>query len=309
MAGLTDYLQTLQGFLRDEDQKLLNPENLIRYINRARRMIAQSAQCIRIMPPYSGQVTTITVTNGGSGYSANPTVTVSAPDFPTAATLFPNGAQATATALVTGGVITSIQVTFGGDGYLVPTVTITDSTGTGATATAGISPVFATVQGQEIYNFADIPLGDYPGVGGIYNIIDLNIIFANWQYAMLRYPLSIYMARIRQFPRQYQYVPAVYAQQGQGTSGSIRMYPQPNGVYPLLADCICAPSDLLTNDSPEAIPDPWTDAVPLLAAHLAYNELQNFNASRWYLELYDEFLKRYSAGARPGYAANPYGRL
>src|SRR5687768_13154158 len=48
--------------------------------------------------------------------------------------------QATATATVTSGFVTSLTVTDGGNGYLTPpTVTITDNTGSGATATAQVS--------------------------------------------------------------------------------------------------------------------------------------------------------------------------
>jgi hypothetical protein len=80
-------------------------------------------------------VSSITVTNGGSGYTA-PVVTISAPadSVQEGGGLYP---PATATANLTGGVITSITVTYNGTQYTsVPTVTITDPTGTGATATA-----------------------------------------------------------------------------------------------------------------------------------------------------------------------------
>jgi hypothetical protein len=80
-------------------------------------------------PTASLSVSTITVTNGGSGYTA-PTVTV-------------NGTGgATATATVSGGVITGISVTNQGAGYpTVPSVTITDAAGTGATAVAAVTAV------------------------------------------------------------------------------------------------------------------------------------------------------------------------
>lgn len=73
----------------------------------------------------------VQMTAGGSGYSAAPTVTFIGGGAST---------QATATAVVAGGVITGITVTNPGVGYTsAPTVTITDPTGTGAAAVTSIN--------------------------------------------------------------------------------------------------------------------------------------------------------------------------
>lgn len=79
--------------------------------------------------PY-GAVTSVTVTNGGSGYTSAPTVSfVSA-----------TGLNATATATISGGHVTAINVTNGGFRYqTAPTVTITGGGGAGALATATIA--------------------------------------------------------------------------------------------------------------------------------------------------------------------------
>ena len=91
-------------------------------------------------------LSTVTVTAGGSGYSATPTVTVSAPES--------GNTGATASATVLGGVITAITVTFGGVGYTsAPTITITDSTGTGATATSTL-----TTEWEYAGQFENIPV-------------------------------------------------------------------------------------------------------------------------------------------------------
>ena len=83
----------------------------------------------------SGAITSITVTNQGSGYSSTnlPNVTIAPPAS--------GGVQATATAIVTGGVITGITITNAGSGYSSaspPAITIDPPlvTGTRATATA-----------------------------------------------------------------------------------------------------------------------------------------------------------------------------
>lgn len=80
------------------------------------------------------QVTSINITNGGVGYTSQPTVTISAPANVS------DAIQATAgVATIVGGVITAIEVGNPGRGYFTaPTVTISGGGGTGATATVTI---------------------------------------------------------------------------------------------------------------------------------------------------------------------------
>lgn len=80
------------------------------------------------------KVSSVAVTNGGSGYSNNPVVVFSAPPDVEGAV------RATAgNVTVQGGVITAIEVAESGRGYTSPpTITITDSTGTLARAEARI---------------------------------------------------------------------------------------------------------------------------------------------------------------------------
>ena len=89
--------------------------------------------------PASLPVTSITVTAGGTGYSATTTVSIAAPGCVAPC------ATATAAPTIVGGVITAITVINGGSGYAAaPLVTITDptSTGTGANATANLTATY-----------------------------------------------------------------------------------------------------------------------------------------------------------------------
>ena len=79
----------------------------------------------------SPNVGSVSVTNGGSGYTSVPTVTFTAGRG--------GGAGLTGTAVVTGGVVTGINVTNPGSGYVFPpTVTISGGGGSGTTATASL---------------------------------------------------------------------------------------------------------------------------------------------------------------------------
>ena len=304
---LFQYMKFTQKFIRDTEQALINPGDIIDYVNRARREVAMRAQCVRVLPLDQGAVTNITIVNGGTGYTA-PTINITEPDFPGGEALFPLGTQATAAATVIDGVITNIDVTYGGSGYFQPQVFITDATGRGATAFATISPVMKTKNGQEIYSFKDIPIDSFPGVREVIAVKSISIIYANYRYSLPMYSFSVYQAMIRQYPGQYYYVPTMSAQRGQGSAGSLYLYPLPSQEYQLELDCFCWPQDLETDQDVEAIPDPWTEAVPYLAAHYCYLELQNLNAANYYRKMFDEMMPRYRAGAEPGRMTNPYGR-
>ena len=82
------------------------------------------------------RVDNITVTDGGSGYTSDPTVTISGG----------NGSGATATPSIVGGILKQVFVTNGGTGYTsTPTVTISSGGGSGATAEAQINKIDWTV--------------------------------------------------------------------------------------------------------------------------------------------------------------------
>jgi hypothetical protein len=236
-----------------------------------------------------------------------PIVAVTAPDFPSGQLPYPNGLQATAFPTVINGQITQIDPVVGGAGYFQPTVTITDSTGTGAEASAIVRQINLLNQGQEKYNFSDIDLSGNPGCKSVYAVRGLSIIYSGYRYS-LEYMAWTRYQTIRAYPYQYSYVPAIYSQYGQGANGTFFCYPLPSQSLQAELDCQVLPADLIDDLSPEAIPEPWTDAVPYMAAHLAFLELGNFNMAKAYLDLYEKRALSYSQFTRIGRGVNPYGR-
>lgn len=106
-----------------------------------------------------GGVSTVNITNGGSGYT-------------TASVAFSGGGGtgAAATATLTGGVVTSITVTSTGSGYTsAPTVSISGD-GTGATATSTVTPqvsgVTSITVGTAGSGYATAPVVTITGGGG-----------------------------------------------------------------------------------------------------------------------------------------------
>jgi len=305
---LFQYMEDTSRLIHDQRQQFINPQDLLIYVNKARREVARRSQCVRYLTPISGSVVSISVTASGSGYSS-PVVVISPPDSPSSAAVTPLGTQATATAALSGGGIASMSVTNGGSGYFDPIVSIVDSTGSGAAAVASVSPyVNSLYQGQEQYPFSDVVFSQ-AGIQSILEVKSVAIIYSNFRYAIPIYSFSTYQSMIRQYPFQYEYVPTFGAQLGRGAAGVLFLYPIPSQTYQMEWDCLCEPSDLNLDSDPDVIPDPWTDAVPFFAAYLAYLELQNFNAARGMKAEFDSFMKTYSSATQSGRIINPYGRF
>jgi hypothetical protein len=307
MASLNTYLKQVQRFTRDANQLLLNPEDLTDYINQARREVAMRAQAIRVLTPVSGAIVSGQIFNGGTGYT-NPSAIISPPDSPSGALPFPNGAQATALVTQSGGMINNVEIVFGGAGYFLPTITITDPSGSGAEIKLTTTINNALAQGQEVYEFKNIDVSQFPGVKSVYNVRSISVIYSSYRYSLPVYSFSTYQAMIRQYVAgTYQYVPSFASQLGRGASGSLYLYPLPSQEYQLEFDCMCLPADLTTDDDYEAIPDPWTDAVSYFAGHLAFMELQNMASARGMLELFDMRMQRFGGYVQPGRVSNPNG--
>lgn len=307
MAVLSDYTKMVKSFLRDRGDRLLQLDDIEIYVNRARRDLALKTQCIRRIPPIAGSIVDFIIDYPGQNYT-NPVVVITPPDFPTGTKTFPAGAQAIGIAQQLSGHLSQVSVVFGGSGYFQPSVSIVDPTGTGADVRAIVEPLNVTRFNQEIYEFTDFPMDTFPGVGTPFHIFSIAMIYNGYRYTLIQYPFTVYQGFVRNYPQQYQYVPTIYSQYGQGAAGSVYMYPLPSMTYQFEADCLCLPLALVDDGSYEALPEPWQDAVPYFAAHLCYMELQNFNYARGILELYKEQTSRYSAGTRPRYLGNMYGR-
>ena len=304
---LMDYSRQVRRFLHDPKMIHLDEPDIHSYINRARREVALRSQSIRRVPPISGSIYRIDVLLPGAGYT-NPNVVIAPPDSPDGMRPTPAGGEAMALANQIGGLISNVSVSYGGAGYFQPTAVITDPTGDGAVLNCITVPLSLLQPFQETYAFADMPVSQFPGVKSVFAVLDVSVIYSNYRYSLSYYAFSVYQAMIRQFPRQYYYVPTMYTQFQQGAQGSLLMYPLPSQQFQIEFDCLCLPTDMVYGDDFEPIPEPFTDAVPYLAACLCYQELQNANMARYYQEQYDNYVHRYAAYSRPGRTNNPYGR-
>lgn len=87
--------------------------------------------------------------------------------------------------------------------------------------------------------------------------------------------------------------PGEWSQYGDGEGGSVYIGPAPDQAYTVSADCICVPVPLVDDSTPEAIPAPWTIAVPYYAAYLALLAAQagaRVQDAQRMLQLYNLFM-------------------
>jgi hypothetical protein len=306
---LFDYLKQVRRMTNDQRVGMLDEGNLTEYVNRARREVAMRTFAIRVLTPVSGAVVSVTMIQQGVGYTANAVAVITPPDFPSGFAPKPNGDQALAIPIVQDGQIVACDISYGGSGYYQPQITFNDLHGVGASAQLNVSPINIMSEGQEVYPFSSIDLSASPGVASIIAVKSVSVLYANWRYSLACPSFSSYQAALRSFPFQYKYVPFYMAQYGRGTKGSFFMYPQPSGPWQMEWDTFCLPSDLEDDQSVEALPEPFTDAVPFMATYFAYLQLQNLNAAKFYDQEFSKWLNRHAVATLPGRVSNPYGRL
>lgn len=281
MPTLSEYITQTQQLIHDQSFQTISRTDMISYINRARSRTAQDAQCCRLLVSGQGPITTITVTNGGLGYTS-PTIIITGG----------MGTGATATATIgLGGAITAITVTNPGSNYSPPlTVQITDATGVGATATAQqAANLLQTVVGQEVYTYASVnPLvAATPGYLRILDVFDIAVTWGGMKPAISQ----VTFGEIQAYYRSYA-VPTLgqvykWAKYGQGVNGSLYLWQIPSTAMAMDWDCICLPADLTgAVDEVDAVPDPFSDAVQYYAARLCYFNSQRYQDAGLMIEEY-----------------------
>lgn len=150
-----------------------------------------------------------------------------------------------------------------------------------------------TTSGIRSYNLSSLTLSPSSGIGGAFNINQLQ--------SQIGVGGNLWMR-----PRQYQWFflyrlsavvpntgrPVEWSVQNQGITGNFVVDPIPDGAYTLSADVFCYPTDLAANSDPEALPYPWTDAVPYFAAYLALLSAQRRDDADKMFERYQLFENR-----------------
>src|SRR5215472_11839686 len=311
--ALLGYQQETQRLLHDPNAQAYSLADLTVYINIARNQIAIEGECVRALLS-GGTITSLAITNGGSGYTAPATVTFTGP-----------GAQAFATAQVSGGAINAVTLQSGGWAWIpasATTITVSDGAGTGAILTPTIDNSATTVTGLEVLQFSTLSAllaawntaPNPPQQGATFGASQVIKVFSvacnqagTYKPMLTQKTWSEFQAYLRIYSNTQQNYPLYWSQFGQGVNGSLYLFPWPAQPLQLDVDVCCTVINLVNDTTVEAIPYPWTDAVPYYAAYLAYeNSSRKEDADRMF-KMYSMYMKRGRAFSETPFMPDYYG--
>lgn len=159
--------------------------------------------------------------------------------------------------------------------YSVPTLTAFINTARGVLAgeseSIRVMGTLALTVGQRAYPFTSIVLPNATtlGLAGVFNVRYVWYVVGSGQKSLRPRPWPWYAQYALNNPVPVPGAPVIWAQFAQGEAGSLYVDPIPDTIYSLPLDTVCVPIPLVDDTTPEAIPYPWTDAVPFFAAYLA----------------------------------------
>jgi hypothetical protein len=118
-----------------------------------------------------------------------------------------------------------------------------------------------------------------PGIQSIFMCRSLSVAIGvgGWKPMWRRVVWTDFQARFRIFNGTFYGTvsePGWWSQYGEGPAARVFLAPIPSQDNPMEVDLSCIPAPLLTDNDPEIIPQPWTDAVPWWAAVLCLIQQQ-----------------------------------
>ena len=155
---------------------------------------------------------------------------------------------------------------------------------------------------QQVYNFSSLNTGvsGTTGIQGVMNIRSLSYNVASGQLWITPRPWPWFSLYELNNPVPNSAAPRSWAQFAQGVNGSFYISPLPDAAYLLNCNSVCYPINLVDDTTVEALPYPWTDCVPYLAAYWALLSAQT-NArladALQYYKIYGEFAERARAAS------------
>ncbi len=158
--------------------------------------------------------------------------------------------------------------------------------------------IISTVMGQRAYLWMNATFMDEPtapeGILGILSVrsVGRQIGDGPGQVGLRHRAWESFNSFNVQQPAPVPAIPVWWTTLQPGLAGTFWVDPIPDDVYPLILDPVCVPAPLLSDDDPEALPFPWTDAVPYYAAYLALLGAQQAQPATAMFGQYQMFVRR-----------------
>lgn len=168
-----------------------------------------------------------------------------------------------------------------------------------------------TVLNQEVYPFSVVNTliqVTNPGVQGILGVMTIALNQGAVKPVLTQCAWSDFQAQLRSYNVGLTGWSTIWAQYAQGAMGSVYLWPIPSDAYPMDWDCYCLPIDMVDDTTPEALPFPWTDAVPYFAAYLAYSNAQRPQDADRMMQQYQFFVARATAMSNQVMVPDFYGQ-
>jgi hypothetical protein len=153
------------------------------------------------------------------------------------------------------------------------------------------------VVGQQPYPFVGMALQPAPnapvGLAGVGNVRVARLVVAgggNRRLEMRGWEWfdTYWLSRVA----PVQGPPQITSRLQPGITGTLWFAPAPDDVYPISLDTVAYPSPLVTDSDPEALPSPWTDAVPFFSAYLCCLSLRDAEGAELMWNEYQKFETR-----------------
>lgn len=172
-----------------------------------------------------------------------------------------------------------------------------------------------TANAQEVYPYAPVNAliaAQFSGYQGIITVQSVAISQSATPTTGIKpmlpqYSWGQFQAQLRAFNQGMTGYPQVFANYGQGVSGSLYLWPIPSGSYAMDWDCICRPVDLADDTTPEAIPYPWTDVIPFYAAYYAYMNAQREDDAKRMMSMVNLHMAIARGTTQPTFIPSYYG--
>ena len=151
------------------------------------------------------------------------------------------------------------------------------------------------------------------GIGGRWELDEFGngkIVGGSWKPMWRRLIWSDFQARFRIYGGTFLGTisePGWWAQFGAGAVGAIYLAPIPSQSMPMEVDLTIIPQPLLTDNDPEPIPYPWSDAVSYWAATLCLLQQQRREDATAMATLFNAELPMCASVVCPQMLVTPYG--
>lgn len=158
-----------------------------------------------------------------------------------------------------------------------------------------------TVANQETYalTLANAAVAAVSGVAAPYGIIGISTQQGNYYVALGRKDFPSFQADERILDGTLQNYPDKFATYNRGQLQVAYLFPVPAAIYSMWWDVACTPINLTADSTPEAIPLPWTEIVPLQAARLACITQQRWADAQGFAQEVDRMMNEASAAETP----------